>query len=95
MDKDAVLTVIRQCLKEINQQLPEELQVSDSPETVLVGNGGILDSLSLINLLVLLEDRAELDLGVSLSLVDEEIMTRDDGPYRTVASLAEWIASQV
>ena len=91
---DAVLAVIRQCLDELNQQLPDELQVSGSPETVLVGDGGTLDSLSLINLLVMLEDAAESKLGVSLSLVDEEIMTRDDGPYRTVASLAEWIASQ-
>ena len=91
---DAVLAVIRQCLDELNQQLPDELQVSGSPETVLVGDGGTLDSLSLINLLVMLEDAAESKLGVSLSLVDEEIMTRDDGPYRTVASLAEWIASE-
>lgn len=94
LDPNALMFVIRQCVQELNKQLTAAERLGDSPETILAGEGGKLDSLSLITLLVAIEEAVGKNFAIKLSVLDEEMLGADDGPYRTLGSLARWIAER-
>lgn len=92
--RDTILSMIYDAFAELNRQLPSDAQLRGDPETALIGSGGSLDSLGLITFLVSLEDMIQSRLGVSVALVDEELMADETGPFRTAGSLATWIAAR-
>ncbi len=89
-----LLESIYETIREFNGQLPPDARLACAPETVLVGDGGVLDSLGLINFLVMLEDSLEAGLGRRVTLLDERYMSAEDGPFRTVRSLARHAAAE-
>lgn len=88
-----VLDVIYGCIDEVNRQLPQDAKLLKSAGTVLVGEGGVLDSLGLITLLVALEDALEAKLGVRCFLLEEEILVDQNGPFHSIDSLSKWIVA--
>jgi len=88
----ATVSAILAAVDEINLQLPPEDRLELSPETVLHGDHASLDSLRLVNLLVLVEERVEEAFGTPVSLGDAA-MSADEGsnPFATVKSLARYI----
>tara|TARA_B110001469_G_scaffold116057_1_gene121008 strand:+ start:107 stop:400 length:294 start_codon:yes stop_codon:yes gene_type:complete len=93
-DKE-VLAVIYECIDEVNRMLPTRSKLTKTVETVLAGDGGALDSLSLINLLVSLEEALKLKFGIEYFLLDESLLSDPTGPYRSVSHLSKWIASRI
>ena len=72
----------------------ETLVPADLPlelKTVLVGPGAICDSVGLVGFLVALEESISDRFGASLSLMDEKAMSREKSPFRSVASLTEFV----
>ena len=72
-----------------------ELIVGDKIEnetTELFGRDGVLDSMGLVNLVVALEEVIQERYGVAITLADERAMSRSKSPFRTISSLAEYIA---
>lgn len=68
-----------------------ELSNSDAtptPETLLIGDDRFLDSMSLVELCLFLEDTA-LDLGFTFDWSSEVAMSRQRSFFRTPSSLAE------
>ena len=51
MDKKVsyYLDVIYKCVESINSDLPDTLMLAPEPHSVLIGDGGVYDSLSIIN----------------------------------------------
>ncbi len=92
---ELVLQAIYQTIGEINDQLPTQKRLPSAPETVLVGENGQLDSLGLINLLVILEASLETILGRRVNVFDEALLSDPQGPMATVGSLANYIASRL
>lgn len=62
-------------------------------ETVLIGEGGILDSLGLVELCLQLEDYA-LDLGFEFDWTSDNSMSRSKSMFRTIDSLTEEFEKQ-
>lgn len=91
-DQKDIAGIIDGCIEELNQQLPEEAKLVRSSTSILVGEGGTLDSLGLITLLVNVEQALAEKCGISVSLLDE-LMAEHAGehPFHTVASLLEWV----
>jgi acyl carrier protein len=77
---------------EVNQLLSRDKQVSKGLETVLVGSGGQLDSLGLINLIVAIEQKVEEEYGRTVTLADERAMGREPSPFTTMGALVEYVA---
>lgn len=90
-----VLVEICAAIRDFNRQLAPDARLAESPDTILIGEGGQLDSLGLINLLVMLEDALGERFGGRVVLLDENIMTSDSGPLRSVGTLASHVASQL
>ena len=82
------------CIDSANRMLPSDAKLAKSPDTVLVGDSGVLDSLALINLLVDLEDALRTNLGVECPLIEDDLLADAQGPYRSIANLTEWIAER-
>ncbi len=88
----------------IQQQLTEILHVAlkeiefgpeRSPETVIFGSGGKLDSLGLVQLIVTIEQEIDERLDVGLTLADERALSEKRSPFRTIGSLIEYIGRRL
>jgi len=88
---DRIKIVIMNSIEEINRQLENEHQLEKYTNTVLFGEGGKLDSLGLINLVVAVEQNIEDEFDVTITLADERAMSQENSPFRTVGSLADYI----
>lgn len=84
---DIVIKVISEYL--LSQQI--EQQITD--ETPLFGEGAILDSMGLVNIVIDLESEF-LDRGVDISLTSENAMSRRQSPFRMVSTLIDIICEQ-
>ena len=91
MMNDRIKIVIMNSIEEINRQLENEHQLEKYTNTVLFGEGGKLDSLGLINLVVAVEQNIEDEFDVTITLADERAMSQENSPFRTVGSLADYI----
>jgi len=61
----------------------------------LIGTEARLDSLGLVNLIVLIEEKIQQGFGVGVTLVDERAMSQSKSPFRTLGSLAEFVEEQL
>jgi acyl carrier protein len=66
-----------------------------SRDTVLLGEGGVVDSLGLVRLILLVESRIEGDFGSAVSLTDEKAMSQRTSPFRTLGTLADYITREL
>ncbi len=71
--------------------MPSERQLAKSAKTVLFGKNGQLDSLGLVNLLVIIEQNIEDQFDTSIIIADERAMSQKNSPFRTIGTLAEYL----
>ena len=64
-------------------------------DTALFGPAGALDSLGLVSVLVEIEQKVADRLGKTVSLMDDRAMSQASSPFRTVASLADYLRAQL
>jgi acyl carrier protein len=94
MPRDArVLEALLRAVDEVNQQLPGERRLERSEATPLTGESGSLDSLGLINLIVAAEQKIQETFVATITLTDERAMSREESPFRTIGTLADYITS--
>jgi acyl carrier protein len=91
-DSDKISQVIYKALDEINQMLPQDQQIKKSPDTVLFGKAGKLDSLGIVNLIVTVEQEIEEAFGAIVMLSSEEVFSSEESPLATIGSLICYIA---
>ena len=68
----------------------EGARVPAQADTVLMGEGGALDSLGLVRLVMAIEQKLEDAFGVPVSLTDEKAMSQRNSPFRSVGALTEY-----
>jgi acyl carrier protein len=85
-----VLQLVYDAARTLANEDPQYAALTQEDDTILFGEGALLDSLGLVNLIVGLEERIEMSFGITITLADERAMARDDSPFRTMGSLASW-----
>lgn len=90
-DMDAVARAVRAAIEETNGMLDVSKHIGTSPQTPLIGSG--IDSLTLINLVVAIEEHVEDATGAHVSLADR--LGRDTTAFATVGSLTEHLRGKV
>lgn len=83
-----VVQHLRQIANEQELQLPEELNA----DTALFGKNGLLDSMTLVSLVVGLEQGIEEKFNVSVSLADARAMSQRHSPFRSIGAMADYAA---
>jgi acyl carrier protein len=87
--------LVLSCLEEVLSEHEHPSNLVLGPETRLIGQKAVLDSLGLVTLIVDIEDRLQSDYGMSVTLADDRAMSRATSPFLTVESLAGYISSTV
>ena len=79
--------------------LSNELDLPDlrnaTPETRLFGANSLLDSMALVALIADVEDRVSDTFDQDIVLADEHAVSQWRSPFRSVASLAEFVAQRL
>ena len=89
-----IVALIIETAKELGEdELPSAQNLQE--DTLLFGDGGILDSMSLVTLVIALEQAIEDKFERPVALADEKALSRSKSPYRSVATLAEYAAGQL
>ena len=89
--RKTIENIVINAVQEINERLPKEQQISKTSKTVLFGKGGQLDSLGLVNLLVIIEQNIEDEFDIIITIADEKAMSQKHSPFRTVETLVDYI----
>src|SRR5215468_4023032 len=95
MQRTEITELILSCLRDILEgagPLPAEPLTAD---TRLLGRSAVIDSLGLVQLLVDVEQRLDSTHGVAVTLADERAMSQKHSPFRSVGTLAEYIAALI
>ncbi len=90
MELQDVLNVVLAAIQDLNEQVEPEQQLEVAPETRLLGRSSKLDSLGLVNLIVLVEEKIGDSFGAAITLADERAMSQERSPFRSVQTLAEY-----
>ena len=89
--RKTIENTIINAVKEINERLPKEQQISKTSKTVLFGKSGQLDSLGLVNLLVIIEQNIEDEFDINITIADERAMSQKHSPFITIGTLVTYI----
>lgn len=89
------LELIFASIDELNLDLDENEKIGKSEVTHLFGSGESLDSLQLINLITIIEQKIEEERGEYISLADEKAMSLEESPFKTVTTLKNYINSLI
>lgn len=88
-------SVVYEAIKEINEQLPKEQQIPLNLESCLFDGNTGLDSISLVTLIITVEQNIQESFGKIISLADEKAMSQKNSPFKTVESLIEYTSNLV
>lgn len=91
VEKNTIDMIVFNSIKEMNSELSEKQKIQQSRQTVLFGKGGILDSLSLVNLIIIIEQNINEELDISITIADERAMSQKNSPFKTVGTLSDYI----
>ena len=86
-NESQVENAIYKALYSLNEERGEDEQISVGPDTCLFGEGSVLDSLSLVSVIVDLETILSDQFGRAVSLTDDRAMSRDPVPFVDVTQL--------
>jgi len=91
MVREEILRLVYAAIDEVNVQTVNGAPLQKSPDTALLGGDQGIDSLMFVNLIVALEEQIETNLSKSVVLVDENSMSLQEHPFRTVGTLASYV----
>lgn len=89
--KEQIVQSIYAVIEDINLEIPENMKLKKSLNTILFGEGSSLDSLGLVNLVVASEQKILEDFDAPISISDERAISQKNSPFRTVETLVDYI----
>lgn len=91
MDKSVVESLIFDAVKNLNTQIPSDQHLQLDRGAVLLGAGGALDSLGVVNLIVAVEEKIDSKFGKFVSLANEEYLVAESSPFKTLGGLIDHV----
>jgi acyl carrier protein len=91
LNKEAIQAIILQALKNLNEERGPDEQLHIDLNTRLFGVDAVLDSLSLVSVIVDVESAVSDQSGRDISLTDDNAMSQSVSPFTDVNTLAAYI----
>lgn len=91
MKRDEILALICDTIRQFGHTGEQTAPLMIDENTVIFGDEGILDSLSLLNVVNVLEQELEERYNVKLALTEPEEMAADRNPLQSLGGLADYI----
>lgn len=89
--KDEVLAIIYAAMESLNEELPNDQKIPLEPNTKLFGNDAMIDSLSLVSVIIDVESGASDELGFPVVLTDDRAINEPVSPFTDPDALANYI----
>lgn len=87
---EQILASLRDIIQENNEE--SEIDLNDLNEsTQLIGKNAILDSLTLVSLIVDVEQKINDQYNLTITVADERAMSQEKSPFRTIGTLADYV----
>jgi len=86
MDKK-IEKLIFNTIDTVNSDLGIEIEKSRKSE--IIGGASPLDSLGVISFLMELESNVENSLGIEITLVNDDVLSKDDNPLKNVGTIID------
>ena len=90
---ERVTQAVFRAIRDVNQARPKAQQIPAAADTALLGEGAVLDSLGLVNLIVAIEEQVADEFGTTIAIADEKARLQPETPFRTVGTLVAYIVS--
>ena len=94
-DRTAIQSIVLESVQMLAEDFELEALMAPDLETALYGEGGSLDSMSLVNLIADIEETLAEKFNASIALADEKAMSAKSSPYRNVASLTDAVIERM
>ncbi|MCU0490779.1 MAG: hypothetical protein MUD01_04295 [Chloroflexaceae bacterium] len=92
---DTITSLVLERLRDVLQQTDRPIPADMGEQTQLVGKQAVLTSLGLVTLIVDLEQSIEEEYDAVITIADDRAMSQQHSPFRTVGSLAAYIATRI
>lgn len=89
------LQLVQSAVVEINGDLDDKVELAHGEDALLYGKDAPLDSLALVSLIVLLEEKAHDTFGKAVTIADDRAMSQFRSPFRSVGSLTDYVSALV
>ena len=89
--KQQVLKIIYNAIENENRSLAQPINLEEGENTALYGVGGVLDSMSLVSIVIDVEQMLEEQLGLRMTLVNDSAMSPKRSPFQSVSTFASYI----
>ena len=86
-----VKEIVINALNNLLTEMPTEQGCVINESTLLLAEGSIIDSLTLVSLIVDIETTFNTDYNIEISLSDDRAMMRDISPFLSVSTLVDYI----
>ncbi len=91
MTNDEAIRIVLDALDRLNDELDTPIEVS--PQTRLFGSDAVIDSLSLVSVIVDVEAEASEKMGIPVSLTDDRAISQPVSPFTDPETLAAYLIS--
>jgi acyl carrier protein len=93
--REQIFSLVGGAVADLNDELQYKSLEDLNDSTSLFGGEDGIDSLSLVRLIVDIEQRVKEETGRSVSLTNENAMSARRSPYRTVGALTDFIVEHL
>jgi acyl carrier protein len=80
---------------EVNEELENKVKLDKARDTLLYGRGAKIDSMTLVSLIVAVEDALRREHGLSVTLANEKAMSMERSPFKTLGSMIDYVTDVV
>ena len=91
-EREQIVAAIYGAVEEINKQLPKGVRVEKSLDAPLYGKSSKLESIDLVGFIIEVEEKVKEELGVSITIADEQAMSQQNSPFLTLGTLTDYVA---
>lgn len=95
MIEQILALVLENVEKNVLDEQNGEISFIISPDFPLFGEGAVIDSLTLVNVIVDIEDSLLTKFNKSVCLTDDEAVFREPSPFTSITTLVDYIAELV
>lgn len=91
-DRERIVRAVYSAVDELNKQLPPGVHVEKSPDAVLYGKSGKLESLDFVTFIMEVEEKINEEFGTEITVTDEKLLSKLESPFSTLGTLIEYLA---
>lgn len=86
-----IFEIVINTINEFNEELDNKIDISNGRESELFGGNSAVDSLELVNLIVVIEENISEKFNKNITITSEKAMSRFTSPFKNVGTITDYI----